>query len=138
MNKWWTLNQWLRDWLAYSGFFLSPFHFVMARRTHPEMYFENKNYWSSLLPMSHIFVFWSCDIHTTSNLLVFLSLSTEWLDRTVWGTQPAPVKCRPMFPFSFHNPTPPPLHSCPQNVTQPCKSINSQLGSEGALIQSVS
>lgn len=92
---------------TYILFFLS--HFGQARRYHPKTLCDIL--WYLLLSVSYVFIFWSCDIHTTSNLFVFsFSLSTELLDRAIWGIQPSLAKR--LWRFLSFFPSPPPSLPC--------------------------
>lgn len=74
------------------------------------------NYWYLLLLVSFVFICWSCDIHTASDLFVFfLLVSTGLLDRAVWGIEPFPVKC-----FQSFSPSTPTFSS----VDLKCDSIS--------------
>lgn len=109
----------------YFLFFFFPFHSRIARRYQPKTPCENVNYWYLLHSMSYGFIFWSCDIHTTSNLFVFFFLlSTELLDRPAWGIRPSPVKCLSKSLSSFH---PSPFMCVPETWLSFCKLINFHL-----------
>lgn len=82
------LDQCDRDLLTYYFFF-----FILAKLQGITPKTLCDILWYLLLSVSYVFIFWSCDIHTTSNLFVFsFSLSTELLDRAIWGIQPSLVK----------------------------------------------